>query len=215
MSKSLGNVLDPFKVMDVFGTDALRYYCLREVSFGQDGSVSTEGFEARYNTELANEYGNLANRTLAMIAPLPRRRRARRATAPAALAADFDGLAGRGARALRPRGADRGARGDLVARRAAAEPLRRGAGAVDARQGGQRRAARRRCSTGWPRACGWSASCCTPTCPTRRPACWRRSARTTSRSSARRSAPCPGGATVGKLPPLFPKVEPAPGRVAP
>ena len=68
MSKSLGNVLDPFQVMDMFGTDALRYYCLREVSFGQDGSVSTEGFEARYNTELANEYGNLANRTLAMIA---------------------------------------------------------------------------------------------------------------------------------------------------
>jgi methionyl-tRNA synthetase len=67
MSKSLGNVLDPFQVIDVYGTDALRYYCLREVSFGQDGSVSTEGFEARYNTELANEYGNLANRTLAMI----------------------------------------------------------------------------------------------------------------------------------------------------
>ena len=67
MSKSLGNVLDPFQVIDVFGTDALRYYCMREVSFGQDGSVSTEGFEARYNTELANEYGNLASRTLAMI----------------------------------------------------------------------------------------------------------------------------------------------------
>jgi methionyl-tRNA synthetase len=68
MSKTLGNVLDPFQVIDVYGTDALRYYCFREVSFGQDGSVSTEGFEARYNTELANEYGNLANRTLAMIA---------------------------------------------------------------------------------------------------------------------------------------------------
>jgi methionyl-tRNA synthetase len=68
MSKTLGNVLDPFKVIDVYGVDALRYYCFREVSFGQDGSVSTEGFEARYNTELANEYGNLASRTLAMIA---------------------------------------------------------------------------------------------------------------------------------------------------
>ena len=67
MSKTLGNVLDPFQVIDVYGTDALRYYCFREVSFGQDGSVSTEGFEARYNTELANEYGNLASRTLAMI----------------------------------------------------------------------------------------------------------------------------------------------------
>ena len=67
MSKSLGNVLDPFQVMDLYGTDALRYYLLREVSFGQDGSISPEGFETRYNTELANEYGNLASRTLAMI----------------------------------------------------------------------------------------------------------------------------------------------------
>ena len=67
MSKTLGNVLDPFQVIDVYGVDALRYYCFREVSFGQDGSVSTEGFEARYNTELANDYGNLASRTIAMI----------------------------------------------------------------------------------------------------------------------------------------------------
>ena len=67
MSKTLGNVLDPFQVIDLFGVDALRYYCFREVSFGQDGSISTEGFEARYNTELANDYGNLASRTLAMI----------------------------------------------------------------------------------------------------------------------------------------------------
>jgi methionyl-tRNA synthetase len=92
MSKSLGNVLDPFKVMDVFGTDALRYYCLREVSFGQDGSVSTEGFEARYNAELANEYGNLASRTLAMIG------RYRDGVVPqvdvpsSQLTSDFDGL---------------------------------------------------------------------------------------------------------------------------
>jgi methionyl-tRNA synthetase len=67
MSKTLGNVLDPFQVIDVFGVDALRYYCFREVSFGQDGSVSAAGFEARYESELANEYGNLASRTLAMI----------------------------------------------------------------------------------------------------------------------------------------------------
>ena len=67
MSKSLGNVLDPFEVMDRFGTDALRYYCLREVAFGQDGSVSTAGFETRYETELANDYGNLASRVIAMV----------------------------------------------------------------------------------------------------------------------------------------------------
>jgi methionyl-tRNA synthetase len=68
MSKSLGNVIDPFEVMDTFGTDTLRYYLFREVNFGQDGSLSTTGFETRYNAELANEYGNLASRTLAMVA---------------------------------------------------------------------------------------------------------------------------------------------------
>ncbi len=68
MSKSLGNVLDPFAIIERFGADALRYYLFREVSFGQDGSVSTVGFETRYETELANEYGNLASRTLAMVA---------------------------------------------------------------------------------------------------------------------------------------------------
>ena len=67
MSKSLGNVLDPFVVIDRFGADALRFYLFREVSFGQDGSISTAGFEARYETELANDYGNLASRTLAMV----------------------------------------------------------------------------------------------------------------------------------------------------
>ncbi len=67
MSKSLGNVLDPFEVIDRFGADALRFYCFREVSFGQDGSISPAGFESRYETELANDYGNLASRTLAMI----------------------------------------------------------------------------------------------------------------------------------------------------
>jgi methionyl-tRNA synthetase len=67
MSKSLGNVLDPFEVIERFGSDALRFYVLREVPFGQDGSVSTTSFELRYETELANELGNLASRTLAMI----------------------------------------------------------------------------------------------------------------------------------------------------
>jgi methionyl-tRNA synthetase len=67
MSKSLGNVLDPFAVIDRFGADALRFYLLRDVQFGQDGSVSTTSFELRYESELANELGNLASRTIAMI----------------------------------------------------------------------------------------------------------------------------------------------------
>ncbi len=67
MSKSLGNVLDPFEVMDAYGTDALRFYLLRDVQFGSDGTVGMDAVRARYDSELANEYGNLASRTLAMI----------------------------------------------------------------------------------------------------------------------------------------------------
>jgi methionyl-tRNA synthetase len=92
MSKSLGNVLDPFEVMDKFGTDALRYYCFREVSFGQDGAVSTAGFEARYESELANDYGNLASRTLAMIGRY-RDGRVPHAEPDPELALDFETLA--------------------------------------------------------------------------------------------------------------------------
>ncbi len=91
MSKSLGNVLDPFQIIEQFGTDALRYYCYREVSFGSDGEVSPEGFETRYTKELANDYGNLASRTLNML------RRYADAQVPdveldGALSADFDGI---------------------------------------------------------------------------------------------------------------------------
>jgi methionyl-tRNA synthetase len=67
MSKSLGNVLDPVAVIERFGADALRFYLLREVPFGQDGTVSTQAFETRYETELANDFGNLASRTIGML----------------------------------------------------------------------------------------------------------------------------------------------------
>jgi methionyl-tRNA synthetase len=68
MSKTRGNVLDPFAVMDTYGIDALRFYLFREVTFGQDGVISMEGFEQRYTNELANELGNLVSRTASMIA---------------------------------------------------------------------------------------------------------------------------------------------------
>jgi methionyl-tRNA synthetase len=91
MSKSLGNVLDPFEIIDRFGVDALRFYCMREVSFGLDGNVSPATFEERYTSELANDYGNLASRTLNML------RRYADAQVPEVapdpvLAADFAGL---------------------------------------------------------------------------------------------------------------------------
>ena len=67
MSKTLGNVIDPLEVIDVLGADALRYYLMREVRFGQDGDVTWEGLHRRYEGELANELGNLVSRTTNMI----------------------------------------------------------------------------------------------------------------------------------------------------
>ena len=91
MSKSLGNVLDPFEVMEQYGTDALRFYLMRDVAWGSDGAVGIDAVRTRYESELANEYGNLASRTIAMIL------RYRDGIVPAVatdrgLAADFDGL---------------------------------------------------------------------------------------------------------------------------
>jgi methionyl-tRNA synthetase len=91
MSKSLGNVLDPFAAIERFGADALRFYLLRDVSFGQDGSVSTAAFELRYETELANELGNLASRTVSMLMRYRDGVVAGVEPEPA-LAADFEGL---------------------------------------------------------------------------------------------------------------------------
>ena len=67
MSKSVGNVVDPIVLAGKFGVDALRYFLLREVTFGQDGSYSPEAIVNRANAELANSFGNLAQRTLTQI----------------------------------------------------------------------------------------------------------------------------------------------------
>ena len=67
MSKSLGHVVEPLDVADSYGADPLRYYLLREGSFGRDGDFTWENFIDRYNNDLANDLGNLLNRTLNMI----------------------------------------------------------------------------------------------------------------------------------------------------
>lgn len=68
MSKSIGNVIDPFEMVNHYGLDQLRYFLLREIPFGQDGSYSHDSFVNRINADLANDLGNLAQRSLSMIA---------------------------------------------------------------------------------------------------------------------------------------------------
>ena len=67
MSKSKGNVVDPYPLVERYGVDAVRYYLTREINFGSDGSFSPEQFVERINADLANSYGNLLNRTVSMI----------------------------------------------------------------------------------------------------------------------------------------------------
>ena len=133
MSKTLGNVIDPFEVIDLLGADALRFYLLREVQWGQDGDVTWEGLHRRYEGELANDLGNLVSRTTAMVGRYR------------------DGVVPEGTNQLEPvhesgggapgrRRPDRRARGDLDAG-AGRQPVRRGAPALGA---GKERRSRRR-----------------------------------------------------------------------
>jgi methionyl-tRNA synthetase len=67
MSKSLGNVINPLELIKKWSVDSFRYFLLRQVTFGMDGNFSKEQFKSRYETDLANELGNLLNRVLSMI----------------------------------------------------------------------------------------------------------------------------------------------------
>ena len=131
MSKSLGNVIDPLELVDVYGVDAVRFYAARATTFGQDGNVSVDDVRERYERELANDLGNLVSRTTAMIARY--RDGARRADERGAAVGRRRAprQARRRARPVRHHGRDRR---DL-ARRSPPEPVRRGVGAVAAREG--------------------------------------------------------------------------------
>ena len=66
MSKSLGNVVDPLAMKDQLGVDALRYFLLRDMSFGEDSNFTEDLAITRYNGDLANNFGNLLNRSISM-----------------------------------------------------------------------------------------------------------------------------------------------------
>ena len=117
MSKSVGNVVAPDALVDTFGVDQVRYFLLREVPFGQDGSYSEEAIITRINTDLANELGNLAQRSLSMVAknldgvvPEP----GELDPADTELLTPGRRPAGAGARRIRRAGNASGARGDLA-----------------------------------------------------------------------------------------------------
>ena len=139
MSKSRGNFLDPNDVVQTFGTDGIRYVVLREVPFDRDADVSWDLFVRRYNADLANDFGNLVNRTVSMV------NRYLGGERPAPAGGSLDGFATDALRDLprtaRGKPAARGSRGAVVCRRGR-KPVRRQHEAVGPQQGSQRR---RRC----------------------------------------------------------------------
>ena len=207
MSKSLGNVLDPFEVMDEFGTDALRFYCFREVSFGQDGGVSTKSFERALPVRARQRLRQPRQPHAGDDRALPRRRRARRRTST---------------RSWRP--TSTGSRAEVCALLDRAEVtqaldriwervrrLNRYVGdrapwqlAKDEAKAGRARRDAALARRGDPRR---SRCCCTRTCPRPRRRCSTRSAEPDRTLEHAAFGARPGGATVTRIAPLFPKPQ--------
>ena len=136
MSKSVGNVIDPFALIEHYGLDQVRYFLLREVPFGQDGNYSHEAIVNRTNADLANDLGNLAQRSLSMIAKncgglVPAK--GKLAEADEVILQPSNRRAGDGAQGDGRAGDPPGAGGDLR-RRCRGEPLFRRPGALGAEE---------------------------------------------------------------------------------
>ena len=115
ISKSLGNVIEPLDLVDVYGADAVRFYLIRAATFGQDGNASIEDVHTRYERELGNDLGNLLSRTTALIARSNGGRLAPAEVSPELAASDRRAGPHR-ARPLRRLGSDGRARCDLGSR---------------------------------------------------------------------------------------------------
>ena len=194
ISKSTGNLVSALDLIDVYGADAVRFWCARAVSFGQDGNVALDGVRDRYERELGNDLGNLLSRTTAMLA----RYRGRRASAGAEHRLAGGGrarAAGRGCgRTPRPARHHGRARAHLGGR-PLPQPLRRD----DRRRGSSPRTSRGPTSstgrfTTSPRGCVRSRSRCPRTCR-------RRPSASCPRSASRRSWRGVGSRTAASRPP--------------
>ena len=208
MSKSLGNVIEPFQVVDLYGADALRFYCSARCSFGAGRRGLARGLRDPLHDRARQRVRQPGQPHAGDDRALPRRRgarrRARRRRWPRSSTGSRSAVAARSTQVeLTPR-----ARRDLAARQAA-EPVRAGRGALEARQGrGARPTGSTRCSTRSPRASGSCPCCCHPFMPgSAGAAAGRRSGARTSRSTARALGAAGGGARIGELGQLFPRVE--------
>ena len=206
MSKSLGNVIDPFQVIDIYGVDALRYYLLAAVGFGQDGSRLDRGGSSRATTRSSrNQYGNLASRTFGMI------RQYRDGVVPAAevdpeLASAVRRLGRSSVRALRRHRADAGARAVWASIRRLNQYVQERAPWKLAKDEG---AAAELDTVLYTLAEGLRvvALLSAPVLPETRSDSSRRSDTQTCRSGRASLGAVAGGAQLGELGQLFPKVE--------